>query len=48
VAEKISTHPLYADLVPAGDSVLASDSDLWLRRIGGGGEVLWKRSLRPR
>jgi len=43
--KKISTHPIYADLVVARDSVLISDSDLWLRRIGKGGEVLWKRSL---
>ena len=43
--KKISTHPIYADLVAAGDSVLVNDSDLWLRRIGAGGEVLWKRSL---
>ncbi|MGA0853433.1 MAG: PQQ-binding-like beta-propeller repeat protein [Luteolibacter sp.] len=43
--KKISTHPIYADLVAAGDSVLVNDSDLWLRRVGKGGEVLWKRSL---
>lgn len=43
--KKVSTHPIYADLVQAGDSVLVSDSDLWLHRIGKGGEVLWKRSL---
>ncbi|MDG1300575.1 MAG: PQQ-binding-like beta-propeller repeat protein, partial [Opitutae bacterium] len=41
----ISTHPIYADLVTAGDSVLVNDSDLWLRRISAGGDVLWKRSL---
>lgn len=43
--KNISTHPIYADLVPAGDTVLINDSDLWLRRIGKGGEILWKRSL---
>ncbi|MDG1301612.1 MAG: PQQ-binding-like beta-propeller repeat protein, partial [Opitutae bacterium] len=43
--KKISTHPIYADLVSAGDSVLVNDSDLWLRRISASGEVLWKRSL---
>jgi outer membrane protein assembly factor BamB len=43
--KQISTHPIYADLVAAGDTVLVNDSDLWLRRIGKGGEVLWKRSL---
>jgi outer membrane protein assembly factor BamB len=43
--KQISTHPIYADLVQAGDSVLVNDSDLWLRRIGKGGEVMWKRSL---
>ena len=43
--KQISTHPIYADLVVAGESVLVNDSDLWLRRIGKGGEVLWKRSL---
>ena len=43
--KEVSTHPIYADLVSAGDSVLISDSDLWLHRIGKGGEVLWKHSL---
>ena len=42
-----STHPIYADLVTAGDSVLVSDSDLWLRRISPSGKILWKRSLLP-
>ncbi|MCU0857019.1 MAG: PQQ-binding-like beta-propeller repeat protein [Pontiellaceae bacterium] len=42
---QISTHQIYADLVPAGDSVLVNDSDLWLRRISANGDVLWKRSL---
>jgi outer membrane protein assembly factor BamB len=41
----ISTHQIYSDLVSAGDSVLVSDSDLWLRRIDASGEVVWKRSL---
>lgn len=43
--QKISTHPVYADLVLSGDTVLVDDSDLWLRRVSAGGEVLWKWSL---
>lgn len=42
---QISTHQIYADLVPADDTVLVNDSDLWLRRIDAAGNVLWKRSL---
>jgi outer membrane protein assembly factor BamB len=44
-SKSISTHQIYSDLVSAGDSVLVSDSDLWLRRIDASGEVVWKRSL---
>ena len=44
-SKKISTHQIYSDLVSAGDSVLVSDSDLWLRRIDASGDILWKRSL---
>jgi outer membrane protein assembly factor BamB len=44
-SKKISTHQIYSDLVGAGDSVLVSDSDLWLRRIDASGDILWKRSL---
>ena len=44
-SKQISTHPIYADLVSAGDTVLLNDSDLWLRRINASGDVLWKRSL---
>ncbi len=43
--KKISTHPIYADLVGTEDSVLINDSDLWLRRIDNNGKLLWKRSL---
>lgn len=43
--KRISTHPIYADLVAAGDSILVNDSNLWLRRISAAGDVLWKRSL---
>lgn len=43
--KQISTHQIYADLVVANDSVLVSDSDLWIRRVNTLGEVLWKRSL---
>jgi len=43
--KRISTHPIYADLVVAGDSVLMNDSHLWLRRVSATGEVLWQRSL---
>lgn len=42
---QVSTHQVYADLVAADDTVLVSDSDLWLRRISAKGEILWKRSL---
>jgi outer membrane protein assembly factor BamB len=44
-SQKISTHQIYSDLVSAGDSVLVSDSDLWLRRVDASGDLLWKRSL---
>ncbi len=44
-SKKISTHPIYSDLISAGDSVLVSDSDLWLRRIDANGDIIWKRSL---
>ena len=44
-SKTFSTHQIYSDLVSAGDSVLVSDSDLWLRRIDASGNVLWKRSL---
>ncbi|TWU38290.1 outer membrane protein assembly factor BamB family protein [Novipirellula artificiosorum] len=43
--KKISTHPIYADLASAGDSVLVNDSDLWLRCINAQGDLLWKKSL---
>jgi len=44
-SKRISTHPIYADLVAAGDGILANDSDLWLHRINAQGDVLWRRSL---
>ncbi len=44
-SKRISTHPIYADLVAAGDKVLVNDSDLWLRCINAAGDVLWKRSI---
>ena len=44
-SKRVSTHPIYADLVAAGDRVLVNDSDLWLRCISAKGDVLWKRSL---
>jgi outer membrane protein assembly factor BamB len=44
-SKRISTHPIYADLVAAGDRILVNDSDLWLRCISASGDVLWKRSL---
>ncbi len=44
-SKRISTHPIYADLVAARDSILVNDSDLWLRCINAKGDVLWKRSL---
>ena len=44
-SRRISTHPIYADLVAAGDGILVNDSDLWLRRINATGDVLWRRSL---
>ncbi|MGB0372143.1 MAG: PQQ-binding-like beta-propeller repeat protein [Opitutales bacterium] len=43
--KQLSTHQIYADLVPAGDSVLVNDSDLWLRRVNADGDIVWKRSL---
>ena len=43
--KRISTHPIYADLAAAGDTVLVSDSDLWLHCINAAGDVLWKRSI---
>ncbi|NDV61563.1 PQQ-binding-like beta-propeller repeat protein [Puniceicoccales bacterium CK1056] len=43
--QQVSTHQIYADLVVAGNSVLVSDSDLWLRRLDAKGNLLWKRSL---
>lgn len=42
---RVSTHPVYADLVSANDSVLMNDSDFWLRRIDGKGEILWEHSF---
>ncbi len=44
-SKRISTHPIYADLVAAGDRILVNDSDLRLRCVNAKGDVLWKRSL---
>ncbi|MBK1876478.1 PQQ-binding-like beta-propeller repeat protein [Pelagicoccus mobilis] len=43
--KKVSTHPIYADLVDSPAGVLVSDSDLWLYCLGEKGEVKWKRSV---
>jgi outer membrane protein assembly factor BamB len=43
--KKVSTHPIYADLVSSSGGVLASDSHLWLYRLGEDGDVQWKRSI---
>ncbi len=43
--KQISSHPVYADLVARGDTILINDSNLWLYCINAAGELLWKKSL---
>ena len=38
-SKQVSTHQFYADLVASGDTVLMSDSDLWLRCLNSKGEA---------
>ena len=44
-SKQVSNHQFYADLVASGDTVLMSDSDLWLRCLNSKGEEHWKRSI---
>lgn len=44
-SRQVSTHPIYADLVLAGDRILLNDSHLYFRCLDLNGQELWKKSL---
>lgn len=43
--KKVSSHPIYADLVSTSRGVLISDSDLWIYSLNSQGDVTWKKSI---